>query len=77
MGLERCVGERLSTHSMQNAISSIARLNYYTAIRVVLSQRIASLPRFFRYRTCRRLAVLEACLMTPVAVLFGEPTLPA
>jgi hypothetical protein len=58
---------------MQNAISSIARLNYFTAIRGVLLPSI-SLPLFTRYRPCRLLAVSAVFLMAPMAGLLGEST---
>ena len=62
---------------MHDAISSIVRLNYCTAIRVVLLNLTVSLPLFPRYRTCRCLAVLAVLLMAPLAGILGEPTSPA
>ncbi len=59
---------------MHEAISSIVRLNYCTALRVVLVNLIVSLPLFPRYRTCRLLAILAVLLMAPVAGILGEPT---
>ena len=60
-------------NSTNNPISSIARLNYCTAIRLALLSAIfASLRLFSRYRTCRLLAVSVAFFIAPVAGLLGE-----
>lgn len=59
---------------MHEAIPSIVRLNYCTAIRVVLLESAVFLSLFPRYRARRCLALLAAFLMAPVAGILGEPT---